>query len=130
MKRIRVETGAISTADFLLQLEGLRTTIDVDAPAEPEATPAIGGVITRAEIETLPLNGLNFLDLGKTEPGVQATAGASGAAPSCPRWAGPAATPAEARVPLSTVPASWRSATADRRWVTLPKSSRSFASPR
>ncbi len=73
-----VEAGTITTVNLTLEIGEVREQVTVD-----DATPLInyeqhqvGGVVSRAQIENLPLNGRNFLDLAKLEPGV-ATAGAS-----------------------------------------------------
>jgi hypothetical protein len=68
-----VEAGATTTADFGLRLGEVTESVTVDG-AVPEMqydSHSVGGVITRMEIDELPLNGRSFLELAKLEPGVQ-----------------------------------------------------------
>jgi hypothetical protein len=67
-----VEAGSSTSADLALQVGDVTETVNV-----PAATPLlhaehhqIGGVVGRAQIENLPLNGRNFLELAKLELGV------------------------------------------------------------
>src|SRR5256712_3130880 len=67
-----VEAGTTTTVDLTLEIGQVTEQVTVD-----DATPLInyeshqvGGVISRKQIENLPLNGRNFLDLAKLEPGV------------------------------------------------------------
>ena len=67
-----VTTGTITTLNLILELAGLKESIVVADPAPllQYDQNQIGDVITRKQIENLPLNGRNFLDLAKLEPGV------------------------------------------------------------
>ena len=68
-----VEVGATTSADFTLRLGVVQESVEVEA-ASPQISydsHTIGGLITGSEIENLPLNGRNFLELAKLEPGVQ-----------------------------------------------------------
>ena len=68
-----VETGKTVIFDFRLQVGEITETVTVDT------TPSliqyeghqVGGLITRDQIENLPVNGRNPLELAKLEPGVQ-----------------------------------------------------------
>jgi hypothetical protein len=73
VRQATVEAGTTTTADFTLQVGDMEDSVTVD-----DATPQIrydsstvGGVVTRGQIEGLPLNGRSFLELAKLEPGVQ-----------------------------------------------------------
>ncbi len=46
-------------------------TVDAAAPQIRYDTHEVGGVVTRSQIESLPLNGRSFLELAKLEPGAQ-----------------------------------------------------------
>ncbi len=73
VRRAVVEAGATTKADFSLRVGELSETVTVDG-ASPQMhydTHSVGGTITRAEIDNLPLNGRSFLELAKLEPGVQ-----------------------------------------------------------
>src|SRR5260370_24075047 len=73
VRKAWVEAGATSTADFALRLGDVKESIPVD-DASPQIrydSHSVGGVITGAEIQNLPLNGRSFLELAKLEPGVQ-----------------------------------------------------------
>ncbi len=68
-----VEAGATTTTDFALRVGEVTESITVDAAA-PQMhydSHTVGGVITRNQIDDLPLNGRSFLELAKLEPGVQ-----------------------------------------------------------
>jgi len=74
-----VEVGVISSGNVSLQLGSEKTVVEVEASAiavnEDQAT--VQGVLTSQQIETLPINGRNFLDLAQLEPGVQIQDGAN-----------------------------------------------------
>ena len=67
-----VDAGTTTTVNFTLAI--LETTENVKvtevAPLMHYEQHQVGGVITRVQIESLPLNGRNSLDLAKLEPGV------------------------------------------------------------
>ena len=69
-----VEAGQTTTADFNLTVGDLRESVNVDAatPQMQYDSNMLGGVVSRAQIEGLPLNGRSFLELAKLEPDVQA----------------------------------------------------------
>jgi hypothetical protein len=70
--RVRVETGAVTTADLHLQVGGQQETVTVDALTpllEPDRH-TLDLVVSRREIEQLPLNGRSFLQLAILSPGV------------------------------------------------------------
>jgi hypothetical protein len=86
-----VEAGATTTADFTLRLGKVEESVTVDG-ASPQInydSHSVGGVITGNEIENLPLNGRNFLELAKLEPGVQPLARTSGNRTLVPVMGGP-----------------------------------------
>jgi hypothetical protein len=68
-----VEAGTTTTTDFTLLIGDTKDSITVDG-ATPQMrydSAAVGGVVTQNQIQNLPLNGRNFLELAKLEPGVQ-----------------------------------------------------------
>jgi len=75
-----VEPGATTSADFDLRLGDIKQSITVEttSPQIRYDSHVVGGAITTAEIQNLPLNGRNFLELAKLEPGVQPATRASG----------------------------------------------------
>src|SRR5579863_3961502 len=76
---VTVQVGNISTASATLELGAASTVVEVSASAETVNTEqaAVQGVLTRDQIENLPINGRNFLDLAQLEPGVQIQDGAN-----------------------------------------------------
>jgi hypothetical protein len=68
-----VEAGTTTTADFTVRVGDTRdsATVDGASPQMHYESHTVGGVVTQGEIQGLPLNGRNFLDLAKLEPGVQ-----------------------------------------------------------
>jgi hypothetical protein len=75
-----VESGATTTADFDLRLGDVKESITVQStsPQIQYDSHSVSGTITGGEIQNLPLNGRNFLELAKLEPGVQLPARTSG----------------------------------------------------
>ena len=76
---VTVATGRVSAIEMNMELGGAAETVNVAANAihvETEAH-AVSGVITRQEIQELPLNGRSFLQLAFLEPGVTASAGST-----------------------------------------------------
>jgi hypothetical protein len=67
-----VETGTTTTVNLTLQVGEVREQVTVGdaAPLLNYESHSVGGVVSRAQIENLPLNGRNFLELAKLEPGV------------------------------------------------------------
>jgi hypothetical protein len=67
-----VEAGTTTTVNLVLQIGAVReqVTVETVAPLINYESNQVGGVVTRAQIESLPLNGRNVLDLARLEPGV------------------------------------------------------------
>lgn len=67
-----VVIGASSTIDVSLTLAGIAETVAVTAESSPldRRATGTGGVVSRTQIEELPLNGRNFLQLAALQPGV------------------------------------------------------------
>jgi hypothetical protein len=68
-----VQVGNTSTINAKMQLGQENQTIEVQASAVAVNTEqaTVQGVLNSAQIENLPVNGRNFLDLAQLEPGVQ-----------------------------------------------------------
>ncbi len=73
VRKASVEAGQTTTTNFNLIIGDVKESVNVDG-ATPQIqydSNTLGGVITRGQIEGLPLNGRSFLELAKLEPGVQ-----------------------------------------------------------
>jgi len=70
---VTVQVGNVSNASTVLQLGAASTVITVEAGTELVNTEqaTIQGVVSQDQIENLPINGRNFLDLAQLQPGVQ-----------------------------------------------------------
>ena len=70
---VTVQVGVTTTGNIRLELGQATTVIEVTGSAVAVNTDQamVQGVITAAQIENLPINGRNFLDLAQLEPGVQ-----------------------------------------------------------
>ncbi len=71
--QVVAKIGNNSVADFKLKVGSESTTVSVEATAVGVNTEqsSVQGVLTATQIESLPINGRNFLDLAQLEPGVQ-----------------------------------------------------------
>ena len=67
-----VEAGTTTTVNLTLEIGEVTEKVIVSdvAPLINYEQYQVGGLVSRRQIETLPLNGRNFLDLAKLEPGV------------------------------------------------------------
>jgi Carboxypeptidase regulatory-like domain len=67
-----IRTGTATAGSFKLTLGSSSETVEVNAGALQINTEQIGlaGVVTREQIESLPINGRNFLDIAQLQPGV------------------------------------------------------------
>lgn len=74
-----IRTGTATTGSFKLSIGESSVTVEVDAGALQVNTEQVGvsDVITKQQIDTLPVNGRNFLDLAQIEPGVILQSGES-----------------------------------------------------
>ena len=74
-REVSVEAGTTSTVDMVLELGEMDEGVTVAAapPLIRRSEHQVGGVVTREQIESVPLNGRNFLELAKLEPGVTNT---------------------------------------------------------
>lgn len=68
-----VQIGQIASGNFTLEIGTSNTVITVEASVVEVNTQqaSVQGVVTQDQIENLPINGRNFLDLAQLEPGVQ-----------------------------------------------------------
>src|SRR5215510_16055756 len=76
---VTVQVGENVTVDFKLEVGEASETVVVssETPAINTTDYKIDGVVNRQQIENLPLNGRNFLQLAMLEPGVSVDATAS-----------------------------------------------------
>src|SRR5260370_15373287 len=76
---VRVEVGVVYPLNLTLQLGSENTVINVEATAFTVNTQQaiVQDVLTADQIEDLPVNGRNFLDLASLDPGVQIQHGAT-----------------------------------------------------
>lgn len=67
------QVGNVSTANMQLKVGSEKLTIKVSGSTLAVNTeqPSVEGVLTTVQIDQLPINGRNFLDLAQLEPGVQ-----------------------------------------------------------
>ncbi|MEG9431237.1 TonB-dependent receptor [Terriglobus sp. ADX1] len=74
-----VRTGTATSGSYKLSVGQSSTEISVSAGDVQVNTDqvSVGGVITKQQIDTLPVNGRNFLDLAQIEPGVILQSGES-----------------------------------------------------
>jgi hypothetical protein len=74
-----VQVGQAANGDTKLVLQGAVTQVTVeDSAVQVDSSgSSVEGVLNRQEIETLPLNGRNFLDMAQLQPGVQIQDGTS-----------------------------------------------------
>jgi hypothetical protein len=72
-RRISVQVGQVTTSNVSLEIGESNTVITVEASGVQVNTDQamVSGVLTTQQIENLPINGRNFLDLAQLEPGVQ-----------------------------------------------------------
>jgi Carboxypeptidase regulatory-like domain len=77
--KLSVTVGTVVNGDVKLSLGSSTTMVEVQANAVQvdTAQTTVQGILDRQQIETLPLNGRNFLDLGQLQPGVQIQDGTS-----------------------------------------------------
>jgi hypothetical protein len=68
-----VQVGVTTSGNFKLELGAASVVVEVTGQTVQVNTeqPTVQGVLTRDQIENLPVNGRNFLDLAQLEPGVQ-----------------------------------------------------------
>ena len=73
LKQVVVEVGQIARVNPTLQVAGTQQTIEVTAAATYVDTSqnTVGGVVTVQQIAELPLNGRNYLELARLQPGVE-----------------------------------------------------------
>jgi len=76
---VTVQVGENISVDFKLEVGATSETVVInsDTPAINTSDYKIDGVVNRIQIENLPLNGRNFLQLAMLEPGVDVTATAA-----------------------------------------------------
>ncbi len=72
-----VATGSTSTIDLTMLVGSSKEVVSVEAEAAPidYDSHSLSGVVTRRQIEALPLNGRSFLQLAFLEPGVTISTG-------------------------------------------------------
>jgi Carboxypeptidase regulatory-like domain len=70
---VAVQVGGVATVPVKLEVGATSAVVEVTASAVQvnEEQPTVQDVLTRQDIEQLPANGRNFLDLASLEPGVQ-----------------------------------------------------------
>jgi len=72
VRQASVAAGSTTTVDLALRVGEIAQQVNAETEASPQIqydSHRVGGLVSRAQIENLPLNGRNFLELAKLEPG-------------------------------------------------------------
>jgi len=72
VQQASVAAGSTTTVDLSLRIGEVAQQVNAETEASPQIrydSHQVGGLVSRAQIENLPLNGRNFLELAKLEPG-------------------------------------------------------------
>ncbi|HKP68133.1 MAG TPA: carboxypeptidase regulatory-like domain-containing protein [Pyrinomonadaceae bacterium] len=80
LESIQVQVGQIAAADVSLELGGAAESVTVTPDTEVQierSDNTVSGVVSTRQIENLPLNGRNFLDLAQLQPGTERVDGGS-----------------------------------------------------
>lgn len=80
IESVQVQVGQIAAADVTLEVGGASeiVTVTPDSEAQIERSDnTVSGVVNTRQIENLPLNGRNFLDLAQLQPGTERVDGGS-----------------------------------------------------
>jgi carboxypeptidase family protein len=78
---VTIQVGNTSTVEVALEVGDASETVVISGDSTTLVNPAdykVDGVITRQKIDSLPLNGRNFLQLASLEPGVRVSTGQPG----------------------------------------------------
>src|SRR5215510_5722082 len=77
VRTIDITTGATTTVNLSMQVGTAKETVDIqaEAPTINLESNTVQGVVSRQQIDNLPLNGRSFLNLAQLEPGVTVAAG-------------------------------------------------------
>ena len=75
---VTVEVGTVATGNIKLEVGETSQVVEVQGSSVQVNTEqaTVQGVVTPEQIENLPINGRNFLDLAQLEPGIQVQDGA------------------------------------------------------
>lgn len=77
---IQVQVGQTAAVDLALQVGDVGEIVNVSPASEAQierSDNTVSGVVSTLQIESLPLNGRNFLDLAQLQPGTEKVDGAS-----------------------------------------------------
>lgn len=80
VENVQVQVGQTAAADIQLTIGGTEETVTVNATVEAQierSDNTVSGVVNTQQIENLPLNGRNFLDLAQLQPGTEKVDGGS-----------------------------------------------------
>lgn len=80
VQSVQVQVGQSSATDVALEVGGQSETVTVTSTAEAQierSDNTVSGVVNTVQIENLPLNGRNFLDLAQLQPGTEKVDGGS-----------------------------------------------------
>lgn len=80
VQSVQVQVGQSSATDIALEVGGQSETVTVTSTAEAQierSDNTVSGVVNTIQIENLPLNGRNFLDLAQLQPGTEKVDGGS-----------------------------------------------------
>jgi Carboxypeptidase regulatory-like domain len=80
LESVQVQVGQTASADLALEVGGQSETVTVTSSAEAQierSDNTVSGVVNTVQIENLPLNGRNFLDLAQLQPGTEKVDGGS-----------------------------------------------------
>ena len=80
IENVTIQVGQTASADVSLEIGGQTEIVTVTPTAEAQierSDNTVSGVVNTRQIENLPLNGRNFLDLAQLQPGTEKVDGAS-----------------------------------------------------